>query len=497
MSKHGFCIAATHSGAGKTTLTLGLLAALARRGLRVQPFKCGPDYIDPGHHNLALEGRAPARPPAGETRVGGETTSQEFRPPDGGEAPVSRNLDPWMMGEAAVQSCFARASAGADVSVVEGVMGLYDGPYTDRIAGSTAHVAKLLDLPVVLAVDAKAMARSLAAVVKGFVDFEPGVRIVAVIANNVSSASHRQWLEDSLAAAGLPPLIGALPRRREWALPERHLGLIAATESGLDERWFDGLAEGCETHIRIDRLLELCPMMTGGGIEAGAVSAVRAEGVRIALAHDDAFHFYYADNLDLLRRAGAELVPFSPLADRSLPEAIGALLLGGGFPEQFAPALAGNAALREAIRAYAAGGGRIYAECGGLMYLCRELVDAGGRAWPMCGVIEGRTVMGARLNRLGYVEVTTLRDGPLGPAGVTLRGHEFHWSDVEGVAPGSVEALYDVTDARSGSPRASGYGVGNVWAAYQHLHFASCPRAAGRLVRWASGRGPAHGVTPG
>jgi len=446
------CIAAPHSGAGKTTITLGLLAALRRRGLAVQPFKCGPDYIDPGHHLRAC-------------------------------GVVSRNLDTWMMGEDAVRACYAKASREADVAVAEGVMGLFDGASADRMEGSSAHVCQVLDVPVILVVNAKAMARSIAPLVKGFAEFDPRVRIVGVIANNVSTESHARILTDALASSGLPPLLGSLPTKPEWCLPERHLGLIADTESGVDADWFQSLAVGIEQHLDIAHLLRLCETARPATLHPppSTVSPrLPPLSVRIGIARDAAFHFYYEDNLNLLREAGAELVPFSPLADSALPRALDSLYIGGGFPEMFARTLAENVRMRESIRAFAKTGA-VYAECGGLMWLGRTLTDGDGRSWEMCGALPVHTGMGKRAQRLGYVEATTLEAGLLGPKGTVLRGHEFHWSSIVREDEATPPA-YAVRSARNGETRATGLCAGQVWASYLHFHFASQPVVARNWV---------------
>jgi cobyrinic acid a,c-diamide synthase len=446
-----FCIAGTHSGVGKTTLTLGLLAALRRRGLAVQPFKCGPDYIDPGHHRQAC-------------------------------GVASRNLDTWMMGEAGVRETYARAASQADVAIIEGVMGLFDGASPDRLEGSSAHVCQRLDIPVILVVNAKAMARSIAPLVKGFAEFEPGVRVVGVIANNVSTESHARTLVGALAASGLPPLLGCLPPKPEWRLPERHLGLISDTEAGIGADWFQALADGVEQHIDIDQLLRLCETnRPSSSPPLSPVTSPRApSAVRLGIARDAAFHFYYEDNLDRLRDAGAELIPFSPLTDAALPADLDGLYIGGGFPEMFARTLADNMAMRASVRAFAATG-PVYAECGGLMYLGRTLTDGEGRSWDMCGALPVHTGMGARVQRLGYVEATTLAAGPLGPQGTVLRGHEFHWSSVVR-EEASLPCAYAARFVRTGEIRETGLAAGHVWASYLHFHFASQPAAAQHWV---------------
>ena len=436
------CVAGTHSGVGKTTVALGLMAALRERGLVVQPFKCGPDYIDAGHHG-GICGRA------------------------------SRNLDSWMMGENGVRESYARAVQDADGALVEGVMGLFDGASPTSSAGSTAHIAELLELPVLLVIDARGMARSIAAMAQGYAAFMPALKFAGVIANNVGSSRHARILADALTAAGGPPLLGALPRDKHWELPERHLGLIAAPERNVRKEWFRDLGHGLADHLDIDGLLQASRSLRPA---ARPLQAKDRGRVRLGIARDAAFHFYYEDNLDLLRGLGAELVEFSPLADAALPEKLDGLYLGGGFPEMFARQLQDNTAMRHAIAAFARQGGNIFAECGGFMYLCRSLTDAVGKEWRMCGLFETATRMHSRRVRLGYVRAATVADGPFGPANTMLRGHEFHWSSlVEDKRKWN--PVFEVRDAEGGNPRAAGIRQGNIWASYIHLHFASNPQA--------------------
>ncbi|MFW5803147.1 MAG: cobyrinate a,c-diamide synthase [Verrucomicrobiota bacterium] len=444
----GFCLAGTHSGVGKTTLTLGVLTALSRRFERVQPFKCGPDYIDPGHHLQAC-------------------------------GTVSRNLDTWMMGEQAVKDSFQRAASCADAVVVEGVMGLFDGASPEGLVGSTAHVCMLLELPVVLVVDVRSMARSVAAVVHGFASFEPDLHVAGVIANNVRSDRHRDIVERALASAGLPPLLGALPRQAEWETEERHLGLIASSEAGRDDAWYQTLADGMEKHLDLNALPTI--KRPAANIGCRHPPTPRAN-VRLAIARDAAFHFYYQDNLDALVEAGAELVDFSPLQDAELPDNIQGIYIGGGFPEMFAQELAANKSMHRAMRAFADADGWIYAECGGYMYLCRCLTDAQNRRWDMCGVLPQTTQMQSRLRRLGYVEVATRRAGIFGDAGTRLRGHEFHWSALaEDNSPH--EPLYEGYYARKPDELLT-FGIRhrNVCASYVHIHFASNPQACEQWI---------------
>lgn len=442
------CIAGTHSGVGKTTLTLGILASLKRRGYSIQPFKCGPDYIDPGHH----------------TRASGC---------------LSRNLDTWMMGRNAVVESYARGCGTVDGAVVEGVMGLFDGASSTSLTGSSAQVAKILGLPVILVVNARSMARSLAALVKGFAIFEPGVHIAGVIANQVGSKEHASILEEALMAAKLPPLLGALPNNDSWSIPERHLGLVTGFEHKETVSWYDRLADAVDEHLDLEKLVESC--RASRPCRQSPEKPNLPPAVRVAIARDDAFHFYYQDNLERLTAAGIELIPFSPLQDRSLPANIAGIYIGGGFPEMFARQLELNFPLRAEIAAFADRGGCIYAECGGFMYLCRTLADRDGCRREMCGVIPAETVMGSRLHRLGYVEAKTAASGLFGPAGTSFKGHEFHWSSL--AVDGEVETALTINKPGVSSVQPEGVHIKNVWASYVHAHFASNPDIP---ANWAS-----------
>ena len=440
-----FCVAGAHSGAGKTTLTLGLLAAFKKRGYKVQPFKCGPDYLDPGHHQAAC-------------------------------GVLSRNLDTWMMGKEAVLESFSRALVGHEVAVVEGVMGLFDGASATTLSGSTAEVALLLELPVILVVDARSMARSIAALVKGFVDFEPGLKIAGVVANNIGSERHREILEQALAAAALPQMVGALPRGVVPSLAERHLGLVTADQER-DAVIYQRLGEVVEEYLDLDLLVQKCRLsLPEYQLESERqellVRPASGRKVRVGIAKDQAFHFYYADNLDFLRRAGIELVEFSPLLESSLPENLQGLYLGGGYPELFAEQLSANFKMRQAVADFAENDGAIYAECGGLMYLSEKLVDQEGKEWAMSGVLPLSTRMEKRRHRLGYVEVESATDGLFGKTGTAWRGHEFHWSSPD------LEPVFPQAPLRYRRPgetewQAAGYSRGRVLGTYIHAHFGS------------------------
>jgi cobyrinic acid a,c-diamide synthase len=443
----GLVIAGTQSGVGKTTLTLGLLYALARRGLTVQPFKVGPDFIDPGHH----------------TRAAGR---------------VCRNLDGWMLSREANEALFRRQARGADVAVVEGVMGLFDGYDGASEAGSTAQMAKWLGLPVLLVVDARAMARSAAALVHGFASFDPGLNLAGVVFNRIGSPAHLEYLHQAMTSLPGVRCFGGLPRDQELAIPERHLGLATAEDHPLEDAYLGRLADRIEGHLDLDGLLEALPRRT---LPEESAPAAEPASVRLGVARDQAFCFYYPENLELLASFGAELVPFSPLTDRELPAGLDGVYLGGGYPELYAEQLSANEALKQALRQGAAEGLPIYAECGGLMYLAREILDLAGRSHPMAGVLPFTVRMLPRLKALGYREVTLTAPGLLGPIGTTARGHEFHYSEIVG-EPIGVPCVYRLTPRRGGAAVSEGYSANRVLASYVHLHFGSNPEVARHLV---------------
>jgi cobyrinic acid a,c-diamide synthase len=443
----GVVIAGTQSGVGKTTVTLGLLAALRRRGLAVQPFKVGPDFIDPGHH----------------TRAAGR---------------VSRNLDGWMLSHEANLALFRRQARQAEVAVVEGVMGLFDGYDGLSEAGSTAQMAKWLGLPVLLVVDARALARSAAALVKGFAGFDPALTLAGVVFNRVGSPGHLEYLQQALSQVEGVKGFGGLPREAALGIPERHLGLTTAEDHRLDDAYLDHLAEVMETHLDLDGLLAAMPRLA---LPEEPAPAAAPPVVRLGVARDRAFCFYYPENLELLAGLGAELVTFSPLNDRELPAGLHGIYLGGGYPELYAGQLADNEGLKQALKQKAAEGLPIYAECGGLMYLSWEIRDLEGRLFPMAGVFPFTVQMLPRLKALGYREVTLTADGLLGPVGTRARGHEFHYSEIVG-RPDGVPRLYRLTPRRGGEAVEEGYRENHVLASYVHLHFGSNPEVARHLV---------------
>ena len=383
------------------------------------------------------------------------------------------------MGKEAVRESFSRALVGQEVAVIEGVMGLFDGASATTLSGSTAEVALLLKLPVILVVDARSMARSIAALVKGFVDFEPELNIVGIVANNIGSERHREILEQALAGAELPPLVGALPRGVVPSLEERHLGLVSA-DPERDSAIYQRLGEVVEEYLDLNLLVRKCclrlpemPVKSDGQeflSQPASARNVGTDNVRVGVAKDQAFHFYYADNLDFLRRAGIELIDFSPLLEASLPENLQGLYLGGGYPELFAEELSANFRMRQAIADFAENGGAIYAECGGLMYLSRKLVDQEGKEWAMSGVLPLSTRMEKRRHRLGYVEVECVRDGLFGKTGTAWRGHEFHWSSPD-LEPTFPEAPLRYRRPGQTEWQAAGYCRDRVLGTYIHAHF--------------------------
>lgn len=426
-------IAGTQSGVGKTSITLGLCRALARRGVRVQPAKVGPDYLDPTH--LA---QAAGRP--------------------------CWNLDPWMMGEAYVHD--VATSADADLLLIEGVMGLYDGADAVRNDGSTAQVARILDAPVWLVADASGAARSFAATVHGFTTFPGAPRLTGIIANRCGSERHAAVLRDALASLDLPPLVGAVPKDALPRLASRHLGLVAAT----DDAPLDALADAVTRHV----ILPDCPPRPAAVAQAAAPALRR----RLAVAWDAAFSFAYADLWPALERHGIAIVRFSPLADAAVPVADG-LYLPGGYPELHAEALAANRSMLASVRAFCATGRTVYAECGGMMYLSQGITDSDGKRLAMAEVLPVGTRMLPRRKALGYADITLESDTCVGRAGERLRGHEFHYSELEADPP-DWQPAYSMT-YRRGERSREGWKHGNVLASYIHLHIASRPACLAAL----------------
>jgi cobyrinic acid a,c-diamide synthase len=439
---------------GKTTITLGLLDAFRRRGLTVQAFKVGPDFIDPGFHEVVT-----GRP--------------------------SYNLDGWMCGRPHVLDTVARHAGDADLAIVEGVMGCFDGLDATGEDGSTAQVAKWLNAPVVLVIDAAAQARSAAAVVLGFERFDPDLDVAAVIANRVGGEAHGRLIRESVEARCRAAVVGAVPRDEAVVLSERHLGLVMAGEGAFTPDKRERLAGLIERSVDLDRLLSLARPMSTSSSPPPIAPVAAPPRARIGVARDPAFCFYYRENLESLRAAGAEVVDWSPLADRALP-AVDGLYLGGGYPELHGAALNANEPMREAIRAFAAAGRPIYAECGGLMYLAETIEDVDGVAHAMVGLLPATVRMRPRRLSLAYTEVLLRETTLLGPSGTVARGHEFHWSSLDPV-PASIPRVYSLR-RRGGDERSEGYQVGNSLLSYVHLHFGSNPDMARHFVTACASR---------
>jgi len=453
MNSPRILIGGERSGTGKSTVTLGILLALHEAGLNPQPYKTGPDFLDPMHHDMLLSRRC-------------------------------RNLDTWMFPDA-IPELFRRSSHGAGISVIEGVMGLFDGIDGRSEAGSSAHLAKVLRAPVILVVDASGSARSVGAVVEGFRRYDPGLDLAGVIANRIGSRSHERMVAESIR--GLP-FLGGLPKNEEAVLDSRHLGLIPAREQ-FSEAKYDSIRKMVSEHIDIDTLIDIArsaPPLPETHVDG--LFGKEEPRVRLGLARDEAFNFYYQDSLDILESYGAELVPFSPLNDK-LPDVDG-LYFGGGFPELWAADLEANESLREEVRECSAAGMPIYAECGGMMYLCMNMKELNGKVRKMCGVFDASVEMSTGLKALSYVEVLMTKKTVLGPVGTSFRGHEFHYSFASHI--GEVSFAYLLNRGHGICDGLDGMTTENTLASYTHLHLASNPSMArcfvDRMDYFRSGR---------
>ena len=460
----GVVIAGTHSGCGKTTMTLGIMAALNKKGLKVQPFKTGPDFIDTGLHKL-ITGR------------------------------TSRNLDLWMCGRDYVKECFQKHSSDADISVIEGVMGMYDGNIC------TADLAAELGLPVILVVDAYGMAESAGAVVKGFCEYSRfnihNSRFAGVIFNRVASERHYSRIKDSVQDISV---LGYLPRDPDFNIPHRHLGLVVAEETPIDQKEIDKLADAIIKYVDIDLILRKTPPC-GPPLVRRELKGGSAASYKIAVAYDKAFCFYYEDNLDLLKKAGAEIVNFSPLSDTKIPDEIDALYIGGGYPELHAQQLSENKAMLGSIKNFADSGNPVYAECGGFMYLTEGIYDFANVLYPMAGIFPFKTRMLKGRLRLGYREAELKQDSILGQKGAAIRGHEFHYSEIvdrtQNLPTGQAgtehkaQTVYSVKDGSYNTLDNEGYMINNTLGSYIHIHFGSSPEIAGHLSNYCKER---HGT---
>lgn len=459
-SMNGFLIAAPQSGSGKTTVSLAIMAGLTRRGLAIAPFKCGPDFIDPGYHRLVT-----GRP--------------------------SINLDGWMCGEEFVRHTFLEHLTGPDkkIAVIEGVMGLFDGIGASCREGSSAQIAAITGAPVVLVVNARGMAASAAPLVKGFAGFDPQVRLAGVIFNNVGSEHHATLLKEALVTH-CPEILcfGCIFRDESLVIPSRHLGLVTADDNPLSDSFIGALADMADRCLDMERLSQLQippapPFTKGGALLSHPVTKGGQGGicVRIAVARDPAFCFIYEDNLRLLRDAGAELAFFSPLSDAALPEGVRGIYLPGGYPELYAGQLAQNGGMKKTIRDAVAVDMPVYAECGGFVYLTEGLeASENQESADFAGVFPVRCKMLPRRKALGYRSVELTDNVVIGTAGTTFRGHEFHYSEIS-TMPEEVERCYLVSRQRT-VMAAEGFRICNCLASYIHLHFGSNTEIAGAFV---------------
>lgn len=445
-------IAGTHSGVGKTTIVTGLLAALKHQGLSVQSYKVGPDYIDPGYHQLA-------------------------------SGKLAHNLDTWLVPDDKVVPIFAKTAAGNDMVIVEGVMGLYDGGRQG--VSSTAAIAKLLNAPVVLVIDAKSMGESAAAIALGYKMYDQDVNLVGVIINRLGSQSHQQMVTEALERIGIP-VLGCMYRNEALSMPERHLGLTPVTEHNAHDRIADLCAQ-ISKQIDLEKIIRIGRNAPALCMSTESLNALPSEPiVRIGVAQDEAFSFYYPESLDILLKMGAEIVPFSPINDKELPLVDG-LVFGGGFPEMFVDKLADNISMRQSIARACKAGMPIYAECGGFMYLTQKIVDFDGKEYEMVGAIPASCSMQSKLQTVGYVEATALTDNVVCLAGDRIRGHEFHFSlmnQQEGAA--AFPWAFEFKKVRTGAVYPGGYAHGNLLASYLHMHFAGHEKGAENFIKKCS-----------
>ncbi len=449
-------IGGAHSGVGKTSVTLALVHALKRRGLKVRAFKVGPDFLDPTYLKLA-------------------------------SGHDCYNLDGWMMGQEYVKTIFEQTTAGYDIAIIEGVMGLFDSSSPDSLDGSSAQIAQWLQAPVALVANAGGVARSFAALATGFDNFEQDVNISGVIANHCGSKNHADLLAQVLSMNNAPPLMGGILKGAFPKLEKRHLGLVTANSEMLDEHALGQLADAIEQSVNLEKLISMAksaPSIPSGEYErTEPCNSIKG---RLGIAYDRLFHFYYPDNLHALEDQGIEIVRFSPLNDDQLPEGLDAAYFGGGYPETMPEELAMNRGMIDSINGFYKSGRPIYAECGGLIYMSQGVEDLEGRRHPFAGVLPSWCKMSDKFSSLGYVEAELKNDSLFGQRGVKLRGHKFHYSFLLD-APESDpdwDTVYTLTRPRTGKTQVEGYQKGSALISYAHLHFASKPGAA----EWFAGK---------
>lgn len=440
-------MAGVSSGSGKTTATVALSLKLKALGLKVITFKCGPDYLDPTYHKRAT-------------------------------GTDCHNLDSWIMGKEALLATFYQEAKGFDVALIEGVMGLYDGASVKNEAGSTAQIAKWLNAPVMLVCDASGMARTFYMLVKAFKELDPDLNIIGAMASRVGSLGHLKLLKDAFKDN---EIVFGLAKNKDYAFPERHLGLVSAKDSSLTQPAFEALARVEDNFIDagylFKRLQDQAIFLEGSELwDEWAYTKDKYKGVKIGIAKDSAFHFYYPYNLSFLEFLGCELVPFSPIADKSIPD-VDALYFGGGYPEVFAKELSENTSMIKSIQSFFKSDGPIFAECGGFMYLCSSIELLDQSVFSLCGLIDGKIKMAEKLQELGYVEAVSLIDSVLGDKGIRFRGHKFRYSGFTPEPSESCKAL-SLRKKRNDAITDEGISKRNLLASYLHIHFASNPSLA-------------------
>ncbi|WGI17407.1 cobyrinate a,c-diamide synthase [Methanonatronarchaeum sp. AMET-Sl] len=445
-------VAGTKSGVGKTTITIGLMGALKQKGIDVQPFKVGPDYIDPGFH----------------TQITGNR---------------SRNLDSYLLKDKVIKESFLNASSNSDISIIEGVMGLYDGKHGggEPGAGSSAEIAKILDIPIILVIDAGKMAQSAAAMLHGYSTYDKEIEVAGVILNNVSSERHYQMIKDAVKQD--IEFLGYLPWNSDLELPERHLGLVPTYESKNLDSYMEKLSNYISKHIDLEKVIGIANDTKKIEIKNWSVfRQTQKTKVKIAVAFDQAFNFYYYDNLDILSELGGEIIEFSPIKDKKLPEA-DALYIGGGFPETFLPELEENQSMKKTIKNFYNSGKPIYAECGGLAYLSKEIIDFDNEPYKMVGIVPGKVKMTDKLQAMGYVKAETTNNNILMNKNEFTKGHEFHYSKITGL--NKKESSYKLFGGKGKNGRHEGYVNKNLLASYVHLHFGTNPSLPKKLLKKA------------
>lgn len=449
-------IAADRSGSGKTTITLSLLAYLQQKRFNIQSFKVGPDYIDPMFHQFVTQ-----------------------KP--------CRNLDPILTSEAYIKECFTAHTQNADYALIEGVMGLFDGvsPLIDHSpTASTAHIAQILNLPILFVIDCSRLSGSIAAIVHGFTTLNPELKFAGLILNKVASDRHLELLKEALEPLNIP-ILGIVRRQDKIHLPERHLGLVPTDELPQLNTLIQQLANLAENSFNWEKLLPLFPTEKQVKIKSTLTIPCVQHRIKIAIARDRAFSFYYQDNLDILQQLGAELIFWSPLNDAQIPENIQGFYFGGGFPELFAEQLSENLSVIKAIRDRISAGIPTYAECGGLMYLCEEIIDFENKSWPMVGILPTKAFMGKRL-KLGYYQATTLQNSPLFPKKTIIFGHQFHRSELATESPNPLYQMKRYGQSLENKVIGEGWSIVNLHASYLHLHWGNHPEIPTRFLQQCS-----------